>query len=715
MAGGSQQFQGKEVIVFNKMDGMSTQSERYDLPETKAAWMENLQPISPNNLVCTPAAAAAIASVAGVGETITKMFYFDFGQSTDYIICFCASGAAYKVANPTGTITKFANAGTFSSTPDVTQWGTQRLLIADSIAGYCTYDGTVFVEAGGVSPNIEVTAGGSGYTGGASVTISGGSGSGATATATLVGNIVTSIVLTNGGTGYLPSDILTLSIGATGGTDATGTVTFVSNPLNGTNIVLNGVTWTFVSSGATGNQTNIKGTLALTLTQLVADLNASTNASIIQATYSATTTVLTVTFAVAGTVGNAYTLAVGTVSGVSVSGATLSGGTGAGSGATAIGHVWPTLTPKPTTIAVYQGRVWLAQDNVLTYSGTGATYGGIGYDDFISGDASGSTTIQDTDLIHRITALRALNNYLFIFGDSSIKQIGNISVSGSATLFTITTLSSDQGTTFPDTIRSYNRLVIFANETAVFAVFGSSVEKISDDMDGIFRLTNFSQLPVAAVCDINNIHVYLILVQYLDPEEGTRSLILAFMNKKWFVISQSNSLSYILTGIINSVYYLYGTSGADITPLLANANAPVSIKLQTSLTSHGAPFEAKRTVRYAIAQTVAATATMQLLIESERTAPLPQQIDYNISSQINFINNSGGALQFVNSGGGNLNFITNNASFHYQRGNTNGQGGVYIGMTLTGMVQEFTLNSMMIEVGSGAAFGSEAVDYAATL
>lgn len=598
---GSQKFQGKDIIVFNQMDGMSTQSVRQDLSEKKAAWMENLQPIAPNNIPCAPAAKAALADLAAQSETITKAFYFNFGQTMDYIVAFCSSGAAYTITNPGGTKNKFANAGTFSSTPDVTQWGTSRILIADATAGYYTYDGTTSAGVGGVSPNIRVTAGGTGYTSPV-VAISGGSGSGALATATEVGGIVTSVTLTNPGSGYLPGDTLTVTI-----TDG-----------------------------------------------------------------------------------------------------------GGGSGATASGHVWPTVTPNPTTIAVFGGRVWLAQSNVMTYTGTGASYGGVGYDDFLTADAAGSTTIQDADLVHRITALRSYNNYLFIFGDASIKQIGSISLNNAATAtnFTITTLSSDQGTIFRDSIVSYNRLVLFANTVGVFAVFGSSVEKISDDMDGIFKLTDFSQLPCAAVTDINNIHCYLLLVKYKDPG-GTRSLIMAFMQKKWFVISQGNSLKFIINGIVNSVYDVFGTSGSDMTPLLADYTAQVNIKLITSLTSHGAPYMAKRTGRYAIAQTVGASSNMQLLIESERSGS--QSINYNISNQLNFVNNAGGALQFTNAGGGNLNFITNAAGFHYQHGNTEGQGGIYLGMTLTGMVEDFTLNALMVEFGEGAAFGTEQVAYAATL
>ncbi len=254
--------------------------------------------------------------------------------------------------------------------------------------------------------------------------------------------------------------------------------------------------------------------------------------------------------------------------------------------------------------------------------------------------------------------------------------------------------------------------MLFANTVGVFAVFGSSVEKISDDMDGIFRLIDFTQLPCSAVDDINNIHCFLLLVKYKDPA-GTRSLILTFMNKKWFVISQGNSLKFIIDGIINSAYSAYGTSLADITPLLANAAAAVSIKLQTSLTSHGEPMMGKDSVRYATAQNVGASSNMNILIESER--PINKSINYNISNVLNFVNNSTGALQFVNSGGGSLNFITNSAGFHYQYGNTGGIGGVYLGMTLTGMVQSFTLNNMMLEYKEGGAFGTNQVAYAQTL
>lgn len=107
--------------------------------------------------------------------------------------------------------------------------------------------------------------------------------------------------------------------------DASGSLTFAGNPTNGQTIVLNGVTWTFVTSGATGTQTNLGVSLAATLTQLASDLNASGNASIDVASYAISGSKLVVTYKTVGTGGNAYTLAAGT-SGATPSGATLTGG-----------------------------------------------------------------------------------------------------------------------------------------------------------------------------------------------------------------------------------------------------------------------------------------------------------------------------------------------------------------------------------------------------
>jgi len=107
--------------------------------------------------------------------------------------------------------------------------------------------------------------------------------------------------------------------------NATGSIAFTANPSAGNTITLNGILWTFVASGATGNETNIAGSLSATMTQLASDLNASVNASLTVATYSAASPDLNISYDTAGPAGNAYTLASGNIN-ATPSGATLSGG-----------------------------------------------------------------------------------------------------------------------------------------------------------------------------------------------------------------------------------------------------------------------------------------------------------------------------------------------------------------------------------------------------
>lgn len=65
-----------------------------------------------------------------------------------------------------------------------------------------------------------------------------------------------------------------------------GNIEFTNNPSAGDTITINGVVWTFVASGATGNQTNIGADLDRTMSNLADDLNASADPLLTPATYS---------------------------------------------------------------------------------------------------------------------------------------------------------------------------------------------------------------------------------------------------------------------------------------------------------------------------------------------------------------------------------------------------------------------------------------------
>lgn len=563
----ARQTSATDFLVFNAFETMDTQRARQALPIHRLAWCENLQILADNQLKVVPGPNAALANI--MGKQFTTQFYA-FYNNTDYIIAFAADGSAYQIQINNGTAVQFAPPGTFSTAPDMTLWQSQRILIADPIAGYCTWDGSAFAQSGTISPVITVTAGGSGYVTPPSVTISGGSGSGATAVATITGGVVTAVTVTNAGTGYKAGDTLT--------------VTF---------------------------------------------------------------------------------------------------GTGA---ATATAKVWPVFsTPPVTTLAVFQGRVWLGGGRVLTWTGTG------GFDDSNPADASGSTTISDADLVHFISGLRALNNYLYIFGDNSIKQIGQISVTGSTTNFSIITLASDLGTIFPRTIQSFNRLVLFANKVGVYAIFGASVEKISDPMDGIFAATDFTQPLQGAIADINAQRTYLLLLRYIDPQQGTRSLILSFSAKRWYVQNQSSSLLSLCWAPIGGIIENFGSSGPDITQIIQNINQPMVVLLRTALADHQKPYLQKRAIRWGVGQNVVGVNNVTLTVDSESgsttntyMAVLPV-VWLNAAQQVvTWINAIAQVVIWVGSG------------FFWRHGQAAGTG-LFLGLTLSGTFTGLSFQQFVIE------------------
>jgi hypothetical protein len=749
---GQTQRAASKYIVFENFEKMNTQSVRQALSEKELAWLENLQPIAPNNLTTVPGPAVSISSIS---ETITAQYYANLGTA-DYIISFTSAGSGWYTNIANGTSARFAPPSTFTN-PDLTVWESQYVIINDSKSSYASWNGTVFVQQGGVSPNITLENSGSGYTTVPTVTITGGSGTGATAVATigtpgvLAVNVITggtsyttapgvvfsggggtgaaatanidpqgvvtvtitssgsyfqtnpgvlptmtvaftggggtgaaatatlsqlspsvyylsSIAITAPGSGYTsnPTVVLTIS-GATtstaahatcvagngavlsitvtnegsgytsvpsvsfsgggGGSGATATAVIggsgvtsvtMTNPGSGylasdvLTVVFSGggqITYTVAASGSTYNSTT--GAVHLVLTTS-ASIGVGANITVENLTGTGGFASLDGVFeTTTGTTGTTVNYTAATALGTT----TITGGTVVfGTLATATAHVWPFVTAG-TTIAVFQGRVWLGGGRLIQYTGTE------GFDDFNLANASGQFTISDADLTHAVTALRNYNNYLFIMGDQSVKQIGNISLNsaGNATLFTLLTLSSDQGTIYPRSCGSFNRVFFFCNTNGVYAVFGSTVQKVSDDLDGIFKLIDFTQQPQAAIADFNNIHNITWLVRYVDPVAGERSILLTFDGKKWFVCAQGNSLVSLTTAstLASGKNMTYASSGSDITQIFGSSTVPVAFKAQTALTHHGNAVQRKASLRAGWAITGGSSNTISFEIDSD--------------------------------------------------------------------------------------------------
>lgn len=225
-----------QPLVFTKFNGVNTQASRTDIDDAQAYWLDGFMPIGTSNARTIPGVGLKMYE-----DLTTAVVDFDFANigTTPIMMVFKADGAIYQVNTNTQMITLVAAAGTITNpsaeTVAMTQWGSQYVLIvAQQTNGYWVWDGITLFSAGGVGPLVVITAGGTGYTGGATVGFSGGSGSGATATATVVNGVVISIKVTSPGTGYVVGDTVTVAITpVSGGSGATATVTIMPFGVSG--------------------------------------------------------------------------------------------------------------------------------------------------------------------------------------------------------------------------------------------------------------------------------------------------------------------------------------------------------------------------------------------------------------------------------------------------------------------------------------------------
>ena len=144
---------------------------------------------------------------------------------------------------------------------------------------------------------------------------------------------------------------------------ATGSFTFSAQPVGSSTITVAGTVFTFVASGAVGNQINIGANLAATMTALAVVLNASTVPAVAAATYTATANAINIVFDALGHAGNAFTLAASTTppSNATPSGATLTGGandhTFTSGGWTLPSIAVETQMPEVPRFSMYSGAV----------------------------------------------------------------------------------------------------------------------------------------------------------------------------------------------------------------------------------------------------------------------------------------------------------------------------------------------------------------------
>lgn len=626
-----------DFFDFAGWNGIDSKPKRPAVSDEHVSWSKNLMFLGANNIRALPDVAAPIYGTP-VGRSIVHFDFFILQPqgvfSGPSMAVFLDDGSALWINLTSGINISLAPAGTFGvSRPIATrQWGTQYLLIAteQNSDAYWIWDGTLLYHAGGLGPQASLTSGGISYTSAPGVTIVGGSGGGASASAMVLNGSVAQVTITGTGANWLPSDATQVGLifsGGGGGSSAYGFANVVDGAIVSAQVISGGGSYTSPPAVAVADPTGSGASL------IVSAMSGGTVSAITVLSPGANYTNPTISFS-GGAGGGAAAEAV-LQSGVIVSVTLISNGlgygaqptprfiaaTGSGASATAVLHAgevvgldyglgnnnanalgftgegYPTAAnavlvlfdggngPASGTvqlmpfgiqghaIEVYQSRAWIASDfNVVKVFFTAPN----AVANFGPPDGGGAFPATDSVLRYSWINLLQSNGFLYLLGDSSVNYISGVTTSGSPAITTFSNLNvdPDTGTPFRDSAITFGRAVVMANQIGVYAIYGGAVQKISDQLDGIFNSGNLNnvlyQQPSSAKAEIFGTKVYMLLLPIIDPDtKAAVNALLLWDGKRWFPAESQVAFTYIRTLEVGSQIDAFGTDGHGIYQLFA--------------------------------------------------------------------------------------------------------------------------------------------------
>lgn len=628
--------------------GINQSATRAAMDDKEFFFLENYVRVGDGNLRTVWDLGSPIYRSAS--DNILSFFWFNIGE-TQYCAIFFTDGTAVQVQQSTLTVTTISNvANTFfrtgGSKPACVQWGTQYLLISNNNTNndYWVWDGSILYGAGGLAPTIDLTSGGSGYSFAPTVSIFGGSGSGMVAHAHVAGGSVVKVHITNPGTGWLPGEtvqfafsgggsdpspalraVLTattighiaLLAGGTGFADGTYNLGFsgggggaggaATYTCSGGTVV--GISLTNPGAGYTalplvsfpsGGGTGAIGEVILSPTTV--------GAVAVDASGQGFSGTPTLTFVGGGGTGAAGTcnMVGGAINTVTMtnngSGYTMPPGVEVQVGVNNAAMAIATLMPfgiSGDSIETFQQRVWLPFPNEpapeIQNGGVFQVSAPESFTDFATSDGGLIFTNTDRFLRQQYVNLRQSNGYLYPIGDSSVSVISNVSTGGSptSTTFNYQNVDPQIGATWRDSLQDFSTTILFANALGVFGVYGGRAVKVSKNLDMIFDNAIFppitgAVIPSAASASIFNIKHYLLLMTILDPlTNSPRTVMAAWNEKDWVMLSQSTDLTYIGTQEVASDLFAWGTDGTAVYPLFARPSSDLTKRIATK--AYGGP------------------------------------------------------------------------------------------------------------------------------
>ena len=259
-----------------------------------------------------------------------------------------------------------------------------------------------------------------------------------------------------------------------------------------------------------------------------------------------------------------------------------------------------------TAIETFLSRVWI----MAPATAPGATIPGASQFmvsapeeiwNFATSEGGVEVTSVNSYLQNAFTGVRQSSGYLYTFGDQSVDVISNVATAGTPAVTTYNDQNTDPqaGLSWRDALGDFGRAVIIANTIGAFGLYGGAVTKISAKMDGVWRNASFpptvnAVTPSAAIAHIFDIKHYLLLMSVTDPDSGlVRTVMSAWNEKDWCILSQSPNLTFIGTQSDGSSFSAWGTDGTSLYPLFSQPSTKIQKRLDTKAYGADRPYIVK--------------------------------------------------------------------------------------------------------------------------
>lgn len=606
------------------------------------------------------------------------------GSLGPYVLGDITDGGSGYTSNPTVTVFGGAGSGAVLA-PTILNGSVVALTVTNPGTGYNPGDQVQVAFTGGGSDNsailtavisgtgnvnqVELIAGGSGYTGVPAIGFTGGGGSGAAAVATVVADVVTAITITNPGSGYTSTPTVTFTGGS--GSGASAVAVLSSGTLTSVTVVDGG--------------SNFTGTPLLTISG-----GGGTGATATAVMTAGAISSVTVTAA-----GTGYT-----------SPPVIVVGTALNNAAAASIAVMP-FGVSGTSIETFLSRVWISNPAPAGPLPTGGTFqlsAPESITDFATADGGDLFTSSDRFLRAKYVALHQSNGFLYALGDSSASSINNVQTSGttSATTFNYLNVNAQIGATWRDTVCDFGQSILFANANGIQGLYGGTVQRVSKKVNNLFDNAVFPPTagvltPSGAVANIHTIAVYLFLATFIDPVSNVRrNVMLGWDEKNWLVLSQTTALTFIGTLEVASSQMAWGTDGTGLYPLFQTPSANLTKAVSTKMFGAERPFTIKETLVLYVRGTdlstgqagVPLTATMEAYGIATQVGQQPQlpSVALPVEVQPNFLAPAGTQPVWA--------------------GAASAVPGTALGVTITSTAPDFSLSDIMVAYRDvGALFG----------